>query len=296
MTGIVINVYKYLKRLLNEKGQDIVEYALLGAFCVAVCLFARNAGFSEVFKSSYDAGKPGLLTAAIGTKNASEGNANNDDDSDWGHKDPNTFDSSTSQARLEADQLFLANIAKYFIGKEKSYVKGIFNNEGRNEGGRSADIGFNEVVHLGWFLKSSDGGTTFVNVNPNNPDLKTALDTNELQNIFSWGLGHYNTVSGNNPEYDSTNRYLISDYSLSQGWTDNYNFNVQQSLGLKLRLEYDSTKDNNKKKVIAARIALDPASQNKQNGSSEGLEITIGSDGQPTVTKTGLAKWDKNSL
>ena len=45
---------KYFKRLLNKKGQGIVEFALLCSFCAAIALFARDAGFSEAFNESLD--------------------------------------------------------------------------------------------------------------------------------------------------------------------------------------------------------------------------------------------------
>ncbi len=97
-----------LKRSLNGKGQGIVEFALVLAFCTAIGLFAREAGFTDVLKDVYDSGNSELLTAAIGTNNTAM----------WRTIDRDKLLAQSNNAqRIKADQDTLARIGKLFIGK-----------------------------------------------------------------------------------------------------------------------------------------------------------------------------------
>ncbi len=101
---IIIN----LKYSLNGKGQGIVEFALVLAFCTAIGLFARDAGFTDVLKDVYDSGNSELLTAAIGTNNAAM----------WRKMDRDKLLSQVDNAkRVKADQDTLARIGQLFIGQ-----------------------------------------------------------------------------------------------------------------------------------------------------------------------------------
>lgn len=147
MTDFIAKFYKKVKLIFNEKGQDIVEFALLCAFCVGIGLFARNAGFSDVIKSSFDEGKPELLTAAIGTKNASsESGSSNQQQSesqgyldyynDWHDYKSTDLKEISKEERIKADQLALQLIAKEFIGKDEEGVfelMKLFSNNTQNE-------------------------------------------------------------------------------------------------------------------------------------------------------------------
>lgn len=133
MSGIITEFYKKAKRMLNEKGQDIVEFALLCAFCVGIALVIRDSGFSGAIKESYNAGKPELLTAAIGHKYAThDNNSNNQQQSEyktyldyfniWHDKNSTDLGALSNDERKKADQLALQLIAAEYIGKTPAQI------------------------------------------------------------------------------------------------------------------------------------------------------------------------------
>ena len=65
MAVIMSEFIENLKRLNNKKGQGIVEFSLLCAFCAAIAIFMRDAGFSEAFNGALEKSKPELYSAAI---------------------------------------------------------------------------------------------------------------------------------------------------------------------------------------------------------------------------------------
>lgn len=91
--------------------------------------------------------------------------------------------------------------------------------------------------------------------------------------------------------YDPTNKYLVSDYAVQNGWThDSY----REGNGVKIILQYGAGKDDNEKKVVAAKVAIDPNSRNNKpnfNYTSSGLEVAVNNKGQVKVLegdKAGL--------
>ena len=55
------------KRLLTQKGQGLVEFALILAFCAAIGWAASEAGFGDAISALIDSGdQPEYVTAAIG--------------------------------------------------------------------------------------------------------------------------------------------------------------------------------------------------------------------------------------
>ena len=55
------------KRLLTQKGQGLVEFALILAFCAAIAWAANEVGFGDAISSLLDRGdQPEYVTAAIG--------------------------------------------------------------------------------------------------------------------------------------------------------------------------------------------------------------------------------------
>ena len=104
MSTIVSELVNYLKRLLNKKGQGIVEFALLCAFCAAIGLFARDAGFSEAFKESFENSKDDLYWAEIKMR-TKYSYMHYFEDLKWRLKKSNEInDPNTSNERIMADQ------------------------------------------------------------------------------------------------------------------------------------------------------------------------------------------------
>ena len=271
MKELVTKMNEKLKLLLTQKGQGLVEFVLILAFCAGIGIAAREAGFGKAIDALLGSGeRPEYETAAIGSARKI----------DWGKEpfsgDSSTFSEENAAERLAWDQKSLENLAGKFIGMKKSDVKTLF-------GGKSADMGWGdrgEEVLLGHFVPSSDKqGTVFT---------PTTLSSAEAMNIFAWLKGDYNTTDGSN--YDPEYRYFVSDYAISQGWADQSG--KDQQIGVRLTLEYDRSNpntNNNDLVVVGVNIAIDPKSQTGEftDRRSLGLNLQIRSDGTITYNNVG---------
>ena len=268
---------KVLKRIKTEKGQGLTEYVLILAFIagIAIVMFGGNGSLKDTLVNTLTETNR-ILAGLFGEK------------TDWGHMNPSKdFNDSNSQKRLEADQQALKNIASLFLDKSKNEVRGMLNG-GEDTNGVSAD---GKVQILGWFVPNDQDGAIFVNrtassTNQNN-EIKGTLNAEGVKNIYSWMQGD----NDGNLGYDPTNKYLVSDYAVQNGWThDSY----REGNGVKIILQYGAGKDDNERKVVAAKIAIDPASRNNKpnfNYTSSGLEVAVNNKGQVKVLegdKAGL--------
>ena len=241
---------------IKQKGQGIIEYAVLLAFIVGLAVMLQSGGLKDSVKSVFDD-----VAYVLGG-------------GDWGHMDLGKFNDSNKAKRLAQDQQALVNLANYFIGKTKTEVKDMLKGDTNHKEGYSGDMAWNggkgdDDFALGYFVKNDDGGTVFVT---------SALNADQSENILKWMQGDYN----NNNSYDSTNKYLVSDYVLANGWTGDYAANQNK---LTVRFQYDNNSKNADRRVVAAKISIDPG--NQSNGSS-GLEVQV-KDGKVTYNDTGLS-------
>ena len=246
----------------NEKGQGLTEYVLLLAFIAAIAFMLNSGGLLGTVKGSYNESQ-GIFAMLFGDNSRP----------DWGHADVSTFNESNSAERLARDQEALVNLANFFMGKTKAEVKAILSVPGHKEG-YSADVAWNggEDVVLGRIYRNDDGGTEFNSL---------AINENYSPYIYNWMQGDYGTNGSYNLSYDATNKYLVSDYALENGWTGTSDGGTWDN-GIHLRLQYD-----NEKKVIGARVTIDPSRQGSTIGEgSSGLEVTVKKDGTSEVTNT----------
>ena len=271
MKRLIAKVNESLKCLLTNKGQGLVEFALIIAFCAGIGIAVREAGFGKAIDALLGSGeRPEYETAAIGSARKI----------DWGKEpfsgDSSTFSEANAAERLAWDQKSLENLAGKFMGMKKSDVKTLF-------GGKSADMGWGdrgEEVLLGHFVPSKDKqGTVFT---------PTTLSSAEAMNIFAWLKGDYDTTDGSN--YDPEYRYFVSDYTIGQGWADQSG--KDQQIGVRLTLEYDRSNpntNNNDLVVVGVNIAIDPKSQTGEftDRRSLGLNLQIRSDGTITYNNVG---------
>ena len=234
MSTIVSELVNYLKRLLNKKGQGIVEFALLCAFCAAIGLFARDAGFSEAFKESFENSKDDLYWAEI-KRRTKYSYIHYFEDLKWKLKKSGELnDPNTSDERILADQKALVKIAETFFGKTENQVLDIMNvfsnatsistyaNEIKCQGANGT--GFSQiVVPLSWSENTLDNNTA---------EDRTKgwiwLDANNNQNLIMYLTDDKAKVydkndTVNNPSYSSesnkktvtTDRIFYSDNMLS---------------------------------------------------------------------------------
>ena len=109
-----------LKQRINNKGQGIVEFALLCAFCAAIGIFAHDVDFSGAFNESLDKSKPVLYAAEIGQR---QRNNYMEYYHAMRYETAATIKSEMDNPeRIEADQKALVKIAETYLGKTENQV------------------------------------------------------------------------------------------------------------------------------------------------------------------------------
>ena len=104
MTDIVKILHQGMKRLFNKKGQGLVEFALILAFCVGIGLAARDAGLLNAMGDSLNNGVFAFLNADVderissGNGNNNSGNSGNSDSGNSGNGNSGNSDSGSSDS------------------------------------------------------------------------------------------------------------------------------------------------------------------------------------------------------
>lgn len=120
MNGIMSERINGLKQQIKNKGQGVVEFALLCAFCAAIGIFASDVDFSGAFEESLDKSKPVLYAAEIGRR---QRNNYMEYYRAMRYQTAATIKSEMDNPeRILADQKALVKIAETYLGKTESQV------------------------------------------------------------------------------------------------------------------------------------------------------------------------------
>ena len=281
MTQIIIK----LKRLLNEKGQGIVEFGLLCAFCAAISIAARDVGFADAFRDSLDKSRPELLSAAI-AQNSEGTYLYYFADKGWRSYTKQQLSAISNDERKKADQLFLIKLAETYIGKTETGILNLMNYYS-NSWQQNVEPEFIEKLAC----SNQETGTGFSgrlyplelnwdNLNDANPEKRwISFSKNNNQNTVNYLTGGqatlYDKYDPKNPTFnEGTKRTLTTDrllYSESMLNTKNVGGNDNNVITISVKLHYTDGKVD--RVAIAAR-------NGKWNG-------TIGEDLCLMVTETG---------
>ena len=124
MNGLITRIMKACKSLLAQKGQGLVEFALILAFCVGIGVAAREAGVTEAISNLLDSGeRTEDVTAAIGGPLAADRLNYGKYLAKWGKKTADELAAINNQERITGDQKGLVAIAQNFLGKD---AQGVF--------------------------------------------------------------------------------------------------------------------------------------------------------------------------
>lgn len=66
MADVMTSFYQNMKRLLNKKGQGLVELALILGFCVGIGFLVRDSGLLDAMTDSFNHGVSAFLTDVVG--------------------------------------------------------------------------------------------------------------------------------------------------------------------------------------------------------------------------------------
>lgn len=289
------------QNVTKQKAQGIVEYALLLAFVVGIAMILNGGDLGGAVKGVFD-----------GTSSSIEKN------------DPRRIAAENDRkARLAADQNALVNLASFFIGKTRDEMRDLLNGNPlkrdangdpvqktdkkgnpvydkkgnpvyiREDG--SSYTGLNDGTNytgspIGWFV-STDTGMHFITKELTSDGVYTfssgdnAYTRPTQDQVFNWVQGDYGEGGSYNLSYDSTYRYLVSDYPSSQFERTDLTYKTDPLVGgngVKMRVQYKNNV------VTGVKLAVDQGSQKKENGSA-GLEVTVlkTNDGNKTYLTSG---------
>ena len=295
---------KRIRTITKQKGQGIVEYALLLAFIVGLAVMLNGANLGGAVKDTFDK----VVAVLGGSENKQLTYA--EALSKWGKAEDSAFTDDNAAERLLADQQALANIANFFIDKDKDFIKSIFWREYENKEGKTVHEvkGANDVpILLGHFSIGENGETVF---------LASDYLHDSDNRIFDWmqgNYGDYTAKDGQTPAslnyqnaevHDTTSKYLFSDYVVNNSYgpkinnqgavvTNNSGVVYNEKSGVKVYLQYDSGG-----KCVAARVAID--SQSHENGDASktspkglGVEVKKGVSGYTEIdcnSKDGIPR------
>ncbi len=119
-----------IRTIIKQKGQGIVEYALLLAFVVGIGMMLSGSNLGGAVKGVFD----DVAIAIEGNKYAPYFKKWHDKTADW------LFDNATQEERLAADQEALARIARAFIGLDDKGVQELIKKLSLNKDGTKASF------------------------------------------------------------------------------------------------------------------------------------------------------------
>ena len=272
-----------IRTITKQKAQGIVEYALLLAFVVGIAMMLNGANLGDAVKDTFDkvASVLGEVKdyADSGVKDYAYALKN------WSKLSQEDLKKISNDDRVLADQEALGNIGEFFVGMKRSELTNYLKiNNPKNS----------PLTHLREET-NEEGLTNFTNKNDE-------IVQND-EDVIHWMQHDFGTDDGNgnlsySSNYSSDNRYLFSNYAVTNKGTDKDD-KVNYGNGIKLTLEYE--KIDNVEYVKSAKVVIDQQSiddkmkSNKGNGDPR-LAITVKKDGNGNIVKEETYKnWIANN-
>ena len=129
MNGLITRIMKVCKSLLSQKGQGLVEFALVLAFCAGIGVAAREAGFGEAIDNLLGSGEQTEdVAAAIGGPPSLERMRYGQYLAKWGKFTSEGLTAIRNEERITGDQKGLVAIASTLLGKN---VDGVIEQMGK---------------------------------------------------------------------------------------------------------------------------------------------------------------------
>ncbi len=299
---------KNIRIVLNEKGQDLLEFALILAFCAAIVFALNSLNFTGAIANLVQTNVFDNVTRVYGL-----GTSYTEALNKWGRASDEEVLAASQEERLAADQAALLNIASHFVGMTRSEVEATVHSTGTSN------------VFITKFLEDPDGTGTYAPKMKVNKDTGELVATNNIEEdktggkIFNWLQGDFgddvNLVfedrkisflvnekdpSNKKKEYQdqvaeySNTRYFFSNYTMlngkggtTTGDTTGYNATDPHGAGYTVKGYFTYEKRNGVDYIKSVEMKIDPGSANKGNDttiSSKGLQVKIESKNGTTTT------------
>ena len=298
-----------LRNVFNEKGQNLVEFILILAFCAALVYGLNTTGFPGAIRNVLRTYVFDNLTRVYGL-----GSFYTEAYNKWGQASDQDVIAADQAARLAADQAALLNIGGYFIGMTRSELEATFHLKPN----QSNMVNTGQKFLVTKFLEDPDGAGTYAPKMQVDKDgnyyVSNNLDEDRTAGqIFKWIQGDYSkeievtfedkdvnflqsetqqkTVA---TEYNDS-RFFFSDYTMINGKGASTGGDRGAGYSVKANFTYE-TKDG-VSYVKKVELWLDPGSKDKGKDvriSSRGLWVTVENSNGTTITKA--QNWDTGNL
>lgn len=214
MSGLLTKSKNVWKRLLSQKGQGLVEFVLILAFCAGIGVAAREAGFAEAISNLLDRGEQTEdVAAAIGGPESVERLTYGKYLAKLGKYTAEELAAIRNQERITGDQKGLVAIASNFLGKNAAEVQTQMKVFVNTFGGNAAFI--SNSVNQNYIKAQSDGWSKMLvplaYKNYNNQDKDTTgyiwLEARNYANTINTMTGTDATAEiYNKPSTDATSQ------------------------------------------------------------------------------------------
>lgn len=240
-----------IRTITKQKGQGVVEFALLFAFVVAIGVMAN---FGDVVKDRFNK----VLDIVGGKKDYTYALEN------YSKLSKEKLQEVDEAIRIQMDQEALANIGRFFIGHDQAFVGKYLLNKTPNNAC---------LLHYGEVVDENGNLNSYLYYNKNDKNTRSTKNDEiaKTSDVIHWMQGDFglydeatNSIvqdSYTTASYSSDNRYLFSNYPVNRNTVDAGN-------GIKITLTY---KDG---KVSEAIIKVNPLAGNP----TKPLAVTVDSN------------------
>ena len=276
-------MFKVLEDLKHkQKGQGIVEYALILAFVVGIAMMLNGSNLGGAVKGVFDD-----VAAVLSGEEKIDFAAWSKAGKNQLHDFTTGKDVISNEARIRSDQQLLANIGGFFIGKKEDifYDDNIFNEKGTDKDGWKMILDYQDSTD--WSEENQLNG-------------RIKGDKTKNDRIFNWMQGDYGSYNDSGQEiadsyssssnYDPNTRYFLSNSMIEQhpdNLASNDKYPNNSSVRVKV-LDYEKDSngnyivdENGKKTISSVRVINTRGERNNKNSYAYHYELDM------TVTKDG---------
>ena len=250
-----------IRATAKQKGQGIVEYALLLAFVVGIAMMLNGSNLGGAVKDTFD----NVAVALGGVKDYASAIKN------WSSLSKADILKEDKAKRIAADQEALANIGEFFIGMSRDAVKQLLEND-CTKMQTLVHVGENDAEKMNNNVVGD--GLSYVMERDINKDV---IRKEHINDVIHWMQHDYGTHDGNgysnNFDFNSGNRYFFSDYPVNNMPADG---NKYYGNGIKLQLTYDS---HNTVSQALVEIDHDTISSHKE------MSMTVSKNADGKITR-----------
>ena len=268
-----------LRQILNKKGQGVVEYAILLAVIVGLAVFLNDGSIGNAVQGAFD--DMAALLSGEERDNNQSGVALS-----WYKRGKNQLhnyetgdDLVPDSERIAADQVALANIAGFFLGKTKAEVRAEL---------KDADNG--TILLYDYKDLTEEKGNENGNVITGKSDLSNATDRTS-GHIYNWMQGDYGQFEGGYREelgYQEGTRYLVSNYMINpeSATPDNLHGNPYvNNRSIRVDLKYSGSGNN--QVVSDVRVYVTRGERKLNNSYIRELDLNV------TKDSNGNLQWNQ---